>query len=125
MSDWDWRHTQVVLAEVKDERERQHEKWGEQNHPIYCDDKYNSPAHFREGNRISSENWKRENDRRVAAGTLSWDGIAMEEVTEAFAEEDPVKLREELVQSAAVFVAMIECLDRQALRELEEELQTA
>jgi hypothetical protein len=37
----------------------------------------------------------------------------MEEVCEAFAETEPEKQREEMVQVAAVAVQIIECLDRQ------------
>ncbi|MDR0731531.1 MAG: hypothetical protein LBF63_07675 [Treponema sp.] len=42
-----------------------------------------------------------------------WSNILMEEVCEAFAETEPEKQREEMVQVAAVAVQIIECLDRQ------------
>jgi len=45
-------------------------------------------------------------------GTVTWADILLEEVAEAFAEDDPAKLREELVQSGAVILKWIEKLDR-------------
>ena len=53
-----------------------------------------------------------DNDERVERGSLAWDGILLEEVYEAFAEEDPIKLRSELVQVAAVAVQWIAAIDR-------------
>jgi hypothetical protein len=43
---------------------------------------------------------------------VTWAHILTEEFYEALAEADPEKLREELVQVAAVAVAWVECLDR-------------
>lgn len=125
MTEWNWQHTQVVLAEVKEERERQHEKWGEQDHPDYCSDWRNSPEYARGENLIRANNWKLENARRVAEGSISWDGILLEEIFEALSEEDPARLREELVQSSAVITAWVEAIDRRASRDLEEELAVA
>lgn len=45
-------------------------------------------------------------------GIVTWRDILHEEVCEAFAETDPVKLREELIQVAAVAVAWVETLER-------------
>lgn len=47
-------------------------------------------------------------------GNGTWRHILQEEVAEAFAESDPARLREELVQIAAVAVAWIEGIDRDA-----------
>ena len=44
----------------------------------------------------------------------TWDTIFREEVYEALSEIDPVKMRAELIQAAAVAVAMIEHIDREA-----------
>lgn len=44
-------------------------------------------------------------------GTVTWWHILREEVFEAAAEDDPVRLRAELVQVAAVAVKMIDALD--------------
>jgi hypothetical protein len=100
MSMFDYRMTEEVLAEVLEERGRQHEKWGEQNHgdgtggtPIahvlrtLCD------ASFKQGH-----------------GT--WAHILGEEFAEALDERQPASLRKELVQVAAVAVAWVEAIDR-------------
>lgn len=51
-------------------------------------------------------------DDADAHGALTWVHILNEEVWEAFAEKDPRKLRQELIQVAAVAAAWIEDLDR-------------
>ncbi len=56
-------------------------------------------------------------DRKAAEGTLTWQDILAEETLEAYSETDPVKLREELVQVAAVAVRWIEQIDADAAHE--------
>lgn len=53
-------------------------------------------------------------DERHKAGEATWLDILREEVLEAFAEDDPARLRTELVQVAAVAVAWVEAIDRRA-----------
>ncbi|GGO64207.1 NUDIX hydrolase [Nonomuraea cavernae] len=48
----------------------------------------------------------------VAAGRLTWRHILHEEVLEAFAEDEAARLREELIQVAAVAVKWAQALDR-------------
>lgn len=104
-----------VLMEVLDETEAQYAKWGEQNHP---------DAHPHEDiatltralSRALALEWKTTNDRRVKNQVLGWDGILLEEVHEALAEEDPAKLRAELIQVAAVAATWIAAIDRRTLR---------
>ncbi len=55
-------------------------------------------------------------DKATADGRLCWRDILREEVMEAFAESDRDKLREELVQVAAVAVQWIEAIDREHLQ---------
>jgi hypothetical protein len=114
--------TAAVLREVADERQRQDEKWGEQNHPILWPSEPEAEYTRAFYERMANE-WKRENAERVATATAlgvprdrncAWDGIAIEELCEAFAESDPTKVRAEAVQATAVLVAMIECIDRTA-----------
>lgn len=60
---------------------------------------------------------KQHTDAKSAAlgdGTVTWLDILLEEVFEASAEDDPAKLREELVQSASVILKWIEALDRRS-----------
>ncbi|MCX5066623.1 hypothetical protein OOJ91_12115 [Micromonospora lupini] len=98
-----------VLYEVARERSRQDARWGEQNHPdSNPEDHYTGRAEFAE----NAERWKLINAERAGRGAIAWDGVLLEEVFEALAEDDPVKLRAELVQVAAVAVAQIEAIDR-------------
>lgn len=96
-----------ILDEIREERKRQDDKWGEQNHPITL-----LPAKDAE----SVANDLREKcDEAFKAGEGSWEDILLEEVYEALeqsAKGNYLETREELIQVAAVVVAMIECLDR-------------
>ncbi|MEU0665707.1 hypothetical protein ABZ508_26475 [Streptomyces lavendulocolor] len=92
-----------AFAEAVDaERQRQLAKWGDQRH--------------RDGTRASNREWA--DEARAACqhaadeDALSWAAILYEEFTEVLAEEDPAKLRAELVQVAAVCAAWISDLDR-------------
>lgn len=97
-----------VFAEIGDEvyqeRVRQHDKWGEQNHPDGTGG-------------VSAEYWakviRRDCDRAFADGRGTFAHILNEEVAEALAETDPEKLKTELIQVAAVAVAWVEKLIRE------------
>lgn len=91
----------VVLGHVADERARQHEKWGEQNHP-------DGTGAFKP----EADRFRALTERMASIGQLCWWHILLEEVYEALAEEDPLLLREELIQSAAVIAAWVEAIDR-------------
>jgi hypothetical protein len=93
----------AVEREVRHERYQQDEKWGEQNHPDGTGDQRWRDAR----NRVQIEV-----DEAAHLGGTTWRGILHEEVFEAFAEKDPVKLRAELVQIAAVAQAWAEAIDR-------------
>lgn len=94
-----------VAEEIVRERGAQDEKWGEQNHP--------------DGTGLSTDKTcadyaKLVCDTRARNNSLTWRDILHEEVTEAFAETDPDKLRAELIQVAAVAAAWVEAIDRRA-----------
>ena len=93
----------TVLADIRAERARQDAKWGVQNHR----DGTGLP-----GDAMIARNAKADCDRATRNGTLTYRLILAEEVAEAFAERDPMKLRAELAQVAAVAVAWIEKIDR-------------
>lgn len=96
--------TTFVLIDIERERIRQDKKWGEQN----CNDGTNPGF-------TTSANAARELcDVAAKHGRLTWGHILTEEYYEALAETDPLKLREELVQVAAVAAAWVECIDRRA-----------
>lgn len=95
--------TVPVLGEVLQERANQTARWGEQNHPDGT-----GGSEFREragAMRVLCE-------VAAAEGVLTWADIFEEEVAEALAEYDDDRLREELVQVAAVAVAWVEAIDR-------------
>ena len=103
-----------VLAEVYQERQRQEKKWGKQNHPILPTGLVDFPEMICQSYGIPSENAaKKAVELGVKHGNLTYYDIFIEEVSEAAACGNNVKhLREELIQVAAVAVAMIESLDR-------------
>lgn len=92
-----------IAAQVIGERKRQEEIWGKQRHPNGTGAQYGYEAvKAQEACSVAAK-----------AGSVTWKDILHEEVCEAFAEADPVRLRHELVQVAAVAVNWIEALDRQ------------
>lgn len=99
-----------VHLEIREERRRQDAKWGEQNHPdgtgATCE-----PVPLWGG--IDFADWaKTRTDELARAGLVTWRDILMEEVAEAFAEDDIDLLRRELVQVAAVAAQWVEAIDR-------------
>lgn len=108
-----------VLKEVQAERERQEAKWGEQNHAngtgpgqYFLGKGLSAPATFGYLRDRATEIM----DNHVDVGRLTYTDILLEEVFEAVTESDPDKLREELVQVAAVAVAWVEKIDRDNVR---------
>jgi hypothetical protein len=93
----------AVLAEVQAERERQDAQWGEQNHPDGTGGVQS---------RVLRDEAQQTCQAAAERGTVTWLHIADEEHCEALAESDPVRLRAELVQCAAVYVAWIAAIDR-------------
>lgn len=115
----DFRLTVDLLASVNEECIRQDQLWGEQNHPLRPN-KYQT--HF-SGSRLFTrgyyENeaalWKAANDARVEGGALGWDGILLEEVFEALAEDDAERAITELIQVAAVALSAAKSIRRNGL----------
>lgn len=91
-----------IIKEIKAEREKQEHRFGEQNHPNGTSLAYGVEANFA----------RSVCDKAFRGGNGTWFHILNEEVKEAFAEESPAKLREELIQVAAVTLAWVECIDR-------------
>ena len=94
--------TTRILATVALERVRQHIKHGDQRHlsdgtgPLWT---------------ATADVARRDCDRALADGTLTYRHILAEEVAEVYAESDPDRLRAELIQVAAVCVQWIEAID--------------
>jgi hypothetical protein len=92
-----------ILNEVWEERILQHAKWGEQNHPDGTGSDLDVAV---------AHDARKTCQTKARQGRVTWQDILEEEVCEAYAESDPVKLRAELVQVAAVAVAWAEKIDR-------------
>lgn len=93
----------VILQDIINERKKQDAKWGEQHHPDgTVSNKYS----------VSMANYYRGLCNAYAKSDIvTWKDILLEEIYEALAEDDLAKLRNELVQSAAVIVNWIEDID--------------
>lgn len=102
-----------IFDEIRAERARQDEQWGEQNHPDGTGSRFEVLDFIAAG--LAAHDAREICERHAAAGTVTWAHIAQEEDCEAYAESDPVKLRAELIQAIAVKVAWVEHLDRRAL----------
>lgn len=101
-----------ALQEVVDERDRQHAKWGEQNHAD------GTGPRVPVVHQIEAKNaawWARSRtDLHARTERVTYLDILLEEVFEAAECADPELLRAELVQVAAVAVAWVEKLDRES-----------
>lgn len=109
----------LVLAEIAAERERQDEKWGEQNHPDGTGPNFfplRAHRSWHTASRLAAEA-KKVTDAAARDQTTTWRVILLEEVFEAFAEADPAKLRAELIQVAAVAAQWVEAIDRRVVAE--------
>jgi len=92
----------TAIKEIINERARQVIKWGKQSWP----DGTGKPTA-----QTFAESAKSLNDYERTTGETNWARILEEEFWEALTETDPKKLREELVQVAAVAVAWVEDID--------------
>jgi hypothetical protein len=92
-----------IFKTIAEERKRQNEKWGEQNHPML------DVPFTTEGMLQGQCTYKQLND---SMKDCCWFTILMEEIYESFSETDPAKQREEMVQVGAVVEQIIEYLER-------------
>ena len=98
-----------ALELIKQERQRQEEKWGPQDHKDVDSGKWGSGLLSRTG--LIRRLYETASDE----GEMNWMIILLEEVAEARDEVNAgntEKLKEELVQVAAVAAAWIEAIDR-------------
>ena len=95
-----------IFDDISKERDSQDAKWGVQNWPIR-----NEAVTIRYAESMR-ECMQTLCDSAAKDGNVSFQHILEEEVSEVFAEIDPVKQRAELLHVAAVAVQMIEKIDR-------------
>lgn len=103
-----------VINDVLAEREKQDAKWGEQNHPNGTGPN-KLPMPYNSGSwsaSFAAEQLTIMTNAAAESGYVTFLHILREEVFEAFAEDDPAKLRAELIQVAAVAVQWAEAIDR-------------
>lgn len=93
-----------ILNEIASERTAQDQEWGESNHP--------NGTGTRHAEKENSDHAASECRKYFNAGMLTWGILLTNWFHKVYAEPDPVKLRKRLIQTAAVIVAWIECLDR-------------
>jgi len=101
----------LICEEIKKERDRQNDKWGQQNHDL-VDYTYTPEGMNRCYEILSEERAKYLCESSVKHGNLTWGHIIVEELVEALCAKTVKEQREELIQCGAVIVAMIESLDR-------------
>lgn len=107
------RLTGDVLSEVRAERLRQDEKWGEQNHPDGTGDDVHLLGDVERPTYGTLAYLQRANvDELARQGRSRWSGILLEEVFEALSATSVEELRAELVQVAAVAVQWVAAIDR-------------
>lgn len=108
----------TITLEIIKERYRQDKKWGEQNHPCLDQVLLNreggcTPQRMCAEYNIPTEAQAQQTcDINAKSGSLTWTDIALEEFCEVVGEFDPKKLRQEIIQLAAVCVAWVEKIDR-------------
>lgn len=108
--------TESVLHDVRAERQRQDDLWGQQDLPNGTGPLSQPLLPLEETTADFVElAFKARERRNVRAGTLTYADVLMEEVAEVMAESNPEKLREELIQAAAVCVKWAEAIDRAAI----------
>jgi hypothetical protein len=96
-----------ALYQIAEERARQDAKFPDQVLPSGTGGSW-SEAHYRALLAIM----RNINDGHAESDEATWESILAEEFFEAMLESDPGKLREELIQVAAVAVRWVENIDR-------------
>lgn len=102
-TDWSMPPMHDLLFRVEQERLAQIKRFGHQHHPMIRDG-HRPYYEIHEG--VYKDRW----EAQRKAGEITWDVVLLEEVYEALIEREPAKQIEELVQVAAVALAMAEDL---------------
>lgn len=101
-----------VVDDIAAERRRQDEQWGGPDHDDRHPDKTGGAEAAQQRWSFLADFQRRRTQQFFRLGRGGWSDILAEAVAKAFAESDPVLLREKLVPVAAVATAWIESLDR-------------
>lgn len=109
--------TSLVLSEVAAERARQDTLWGQQDHPWRYTRDDGTPTcpvdvWFGPFQTMNARTAQKLVTHFTQQGCLSYSDILMEEVVEALDADTIEQVRTELIQVAAVCVAIVESIDR-------------
>lgn len=96
-------HASHILQDFGDEMRAQVTKWGYQSHP--------DGTYLDESDRLAADAMKALVDEKAQEGWVTWRDILDEEIAEAYAENNPARLRAELVQAGAVIGSWIRDID--------------
>lgn len=104
-----------VLDEVRDEMQKQINKWGVQDHKSHTHHDIIYHLGGEQASRVACAHSKTVTDVKASVGSVSYLDIFLEEVMEAREEAihgDLENLQIELIQCAAVALSWIECIRR-------------
>lgn len=113
--------TYSVLLDVASERQQQFARYGtnaELENGTGPDVRWLSPLAKAADAALIEHGFRRDYEEQYQ---ITWMHLVREEVAEAFCERDPARLREELVQVAALCVSWVEKLDQRAANRAEPE----
>jgi hypothetical protein len=106
-----WVDTNDVLEDLAQERRAQFQQWGEQTIP------FGSGSYVF---KLMCEHYQSTCQANADAGTVTFADVLLEEVFEALAESDPLKLKDELIDAGAVIVQWIELINKQQKEQAEQ-----
>jgi hypothetical protein len=101
----------AAVLDVVKERQRQEKKFPGQTHPSGTGPDVHWTANETLPAVVLCEQFRGRCERRHRAGLGTWSDILLEEVAEVMEQDDPVKLRAELIQVAAVAFRWIQHID--------------
>lgn len=90
-----------IFIKICKERDRQHSLWGIQNHKMI-------PGNMKDRFEKLANKYKKSSVKKVAKKKLTWYDVLLEEIYEAFSEEDVQRQKEEFIQAASVIVQILE-----------------
>lgn len=110
--------TTTVLNDVRNERREQYRRYGTNDNlqdGTGPNTRWLGPYTGAPANLIEADLRADYEDYEEETGNPTWVHLVREEMAEAFCEDDPARLRDELIQIAALCVAWVEKLDARDL----------
>jgi predicted nucleic acid-binding Zn ribbon protein len=104
-----------IFDDIRAERQRQNEKYGEQNLPMLGTRKITGPYKEIHPSKDSIKKQLQHARQRQRTEQFGWFDVLVEEVCEAFLETEPKRQRKGMIHVAAVAVQIIEYMDRRTI----------